>query len=96
VRKCMRAFLMALRPKETDLVCADKRRRRSLLAGSSGKTFETYTFTTGLELRFAIRIRFADEQDTIKTFQLVRRILPPLAAEPCPPSWTPAPRLPGC
>jgi hypothetical protein len=54
------------------------------------------SFTPGLELRFAVRIRFADEQDTIKTFQLIRRILPPLAAEPCPPSWTLAPRPPGC
>ncbi len=54
------------------------------------------TFTPGLELQFVVRIRVADEQDTIKTFPVTRRILPPLAAEPCPPSFTLAPRPPGC
>jgi hypothetical protein len=53
-------------------------------------------FVPGLELRFAIRIRFADEQDTVEIFPVVRRILPPVAAEPCPPSFTLAPRPPGC
>jgi hypothetical protein len=54
------------------------------------------TFKPGLELNFTVRIRFGDEQDTIKTFPITRRILPPLAAEPCPPSFTLAPRPPGC
>jgi hypothetical protein len=54
------------------------------------------TFRPGLELQFDVRIRFADEQDTIETFTVARRILPPLAAEPCPPSFTLAPRPPGC
>jgi hypothetical protein len=54
------------------------------------------SFTPGLELVFDVRIRFADEQDTIKTIPITRRILPPLAAEPCPPTWTLAPRPPGC
>jgi hypothetical protein len=53
-------------------------------------------FVPGLELRFAVRVRFADEQDNIRNFTVVRRILPPLAAEPCPPGWTLAPRPPGC
>ena len=53
-------------------------------------------FVPGLELRFDVRIRFAEEQDNIKNFTVVRRILPPLAAEPCPPSWTLTPRPPGC
>jgi hypothetical protein len=53
-------------------------------------------FTPGLELQFNVRIRFADEQDSIRTFPIIRRILSPLAAEPCPPSWTLAPRPPGC
>jgi hypothetical protein len=54
------------------------------------------TFTPGLEFRFAVRIRFADAEDTVKTFPVARRILPPSAVEPCPPSWTLAPRPPGC
>jgi hypothetical protein len=53
-------------------------------------------FKPGLEFLFAIRIRFSDEQDTVRTFPIVRRILPPVAAEPCPPEWTLAPRPPGC
>jgi hypothetical protein len=53
-------------------------------------------FTPGLELQFDVRIQFADEQDTIKAFPVARRILPPLAAEPCPPSFALAPRPPGC
>jgi hypothetical protein len=53
-------------------------------------------FVPGLELRFDVRIRFADEQDNIKHFSVVRRILPPLAAEPCPPSWSLAPRPASC
>jgi hypothetical protein len=54
------------------------------------------TFTPGLEFRFAVRIRFADAEDTVKTFPVARRILPPSAVEPCPPSWTLAPPPPGC
>jgi hypothetical protein len=69
----------------------------TLKARASGVTDgKEDSFTPGLELKFAVRIRFADEQDTIKTFTVIRRILPPLAAEPCPPAWTLAPRPPGC
>jgi hypothetical protein len=57
---------------------------------------KTNSFVPGLELQFAVRIRFADDQDTIKTFSVIRRILPALAAEPCPPTWTLATRPPGC
>lgn len=53
-------------------------------------------FTPGVELNFLVRIRFADEQDTIKTFSIVRRILAPLAVEPCPPAFTLVPRPAGC
>jgi hypothetical protein len=54
------------------------------------------SFKPGLEFLFAVRIQFSDEQDTIRTFPVVRRIIPPVAAEPCPPEWTLAPRPPGC
>ncbi|MGL3104914.1 hypothetical protein [Bradyrhizobium sp. BR 1432] len=54
------------------------------------------SFTPGIELQFAVRIRFADQEDSIKTFTVARRILSPLAAEPCPPSWTLAPVPAGC
>jgi hypothetical protein len=54
------------------------------------------SFKPGLEFLFAVRIRFSDEQDSIKTFPIVRRIIPPVAAEPCPPERTLAPRPPGC
>jgi hypothetical protein len=68
-----------------------------LKASVSGVTDGKYnSFTPGLEMQFAVRIRFADDQDTIKTFTFTRRILPPLAAEPCPPAWTLAPRPSGC
>jgi hypothetical protein len=53
-------------------------------------------FLPGLELQFSVRIRFADEQDTIRTFSVTRRFLPPLAAEPCPPTWTLIPLPTGC
>jgi hypothetical protein len=33
------------------------------------------SLTPGLELQFTLRIRFADEQDTIQTFSIVRRII---------------------
>lgn len=36
-------------------------------------------FTPGLELEFTVRIRFSDEQDSISSIRIVRRILPPLA-----------------
>jgi hypothetical protein len=36
----------------------------------------------GLELRFDIRIRFSGMEDNIKTFTVVRQILPPTAREP--------------
>ncbi|MDH2343238.1 hypothetical protein [Bradyrhizobium sp. SSUT77] len=53
-------------------------------------------FVPGLELRFDVRVRVAEQQDNIKTFVIARRILPPLAAEPCPPSWTLVAQPPGC
>jgi archaellum component FlaF (FlaF/FlaG flagellin family) len=31
-------------------------------------------FQSGVELQFAVRIRFGDDQDTVRTFNLVRRI----------------------
>jgi hypothetical protein len=67
---------------------------KALVAGATDGNDDR--FTPGIELMFDVRIRFADEQDTIKTFRVVRRFLPALAAEPCPPSWTLAPRPPGC
>jgi hypothetical protein len=33
------------------------------------------SFTPGLELQFSIRIQFADEEDTVKTIRIVRRIV---------------------
>lgn len=54
------------------------------------------SFTPGLEFQFHVRIRFADELDTVRTFPITRRILPPAAAEPCPPSFVLGPRPPGC
>jgi hypothetical protein len=53
-------------------------------------------FVAGLELRFDIRIRFSGMDDNIRTFTVVRQILPPTAREPCPPSWTLVPRAPDC
>jgi hypothetical protein len=53
-------------------------------------------FVAGLELRFDIRIRFSGMEDNIRTFSVVRQILPPTAREPCPPSWTLVPRAPDC
>jgi hypothetical protein len=54
------------------------------------------SFVPGLELGFDVRIRLADQRDKIQSLHIVRRILPPLAAEPCPPSWTLTPRPAGC
>lgn len=54
------------------------------------------SFTPGLGLQFVVRLRLADEKDSIKTFSVIRRILPPLATEPCLPSWTLGPRPVGC
>jgi hypothetical protein len=34
-------------------------------------------FTPGVELQFAIRIRFADEQDTVRAFDIIRRVRRP-------------------
>jgi hypothetical protein len=53
-------------------------------------------FVAGLELRFDIRVRFSGMEDNIRTFTVVRQILPPTAREPCPPSWTLVPRAPDC
>jgi hypothetical protein len=36
-------------------------------------------FRPGIELEFTVRIRFADQQDTIDQLSIVRRILPPAA-----------------
>jgi hypothetical protein len=33
------------------------------------------SLTPGLELQFTLRIRFADEQDTVRPFSVVRRIM---------------------
>jgi hypothetical protein len=35
------------------------------------------SFTPGVELQFAVRIRVADEQDTVQTFNIIRRVRRP-------------------
>jgi hypothetical protein len=84
---------LSLSPMGTIVPKGVGRLRASVSGVTDGKD---NSFTPGLELVFDVRIRFADEQDTIKTIPITRRILPPLAAEPCPPAWTLAPRPPGC
>ncbi len=42
------------------------------------------SLTPGIELEFNVRIRFADQQDTIVPIPVVRRILTPLAERPQP------------
>lgn len=69
----------------------------SLKARLSGVTDgKDNRFVPGLELRFSVRIRFADEQDNVRTYTVAPRISPKSAAEPCPPSWTLVPRQPNC
>jgi hypothetical protein len=50
--------------------------KATLSAATDGKSEQ---FHPGLELEFTVRIRFADQQDTIDQFSIVRRILPPSA-----------------
>jgi hypothetical protein len=42
------------------------------------------SLTPGIELEFNVRIRFADQRDTIVAIPIIRRILPPLAERPQP------------
>jgi hypothetical protein len=39
-------------------------------------------FRPGLELEFSVRIRFADQQDTVEQFNILRRILPAAGSPP--------------
>jgi hypothetical protein len=50
---------------------------KATLAGATDGKWNS--LTPGLELEFTVRIRFADQQDTIEQRSIVRRILPPLA-----------------
>jgi hypothetical protein len=52
----------------------------TLMANLAGATDgKSDSLTPGLELEFTVRIRFADQQDTVEQQTVVRRILPPLA-----------------
>jgi hypothetical protein len=53
----------------------------TLAGASDGKSD---SLTPGIELEFNVRIRFADQRDTIVAIPVVRRILPPLAERPQP------------
>jgi hypothetical protein len=55
---------------------------KATLSGVTDGKFEQ--FRPGLELEFTVRIRFADQEDTIEPISIVRRILPPLADRPQP------------
>jgi hypothetical protein len=50
---------------------------KATLAGATDGKWDS--LTPGLELEFTVRIRFADQQDTVEQRSIVRRILPPLA-----------------
>jgi hypothetical protein len=50
---------------------------KATLSGVTDGRFEQ--FRPGVELEFTVRIRFADQQDTVEQISIVRRILPPLA-----------------
>lgn len=50
---------------------------KATLAGATDGKFDS--LTPGIELEFNVRVRFADQQDTILPVPVVRRILPPLA-----------------
>src|ERR1700722_1989538 len=53
---------------------------KATLAGVTDGKFEQ--FKPGLSLEFTVRIRFADQQDTIKESTIVRRILAPTGGDP--------------
>jgi hypothetical protein len=55
---------------------------KATLAGATDGKSDS--LTPGIELEFNVRIRFADQQDTIVPIPVVRRILPPLAERPQP------------
>jgi hypothetical protein len=55
---------------------------RATLAGATDGKSDS--LTPGIELEFNVRIRFADQRDTIVAIPVVRRILPPLAERPQP------------
>jgi hypothetical protein len=55
--------------------------KATLAAATDGKSDR---LTPGIELEFNVRIRFADQRDTIVAIPVVRRILPPLAERPQP------------
>lgn len=50
---------------------------KATLAGATDGKWDS--LTPGIELEFTVRIRFADQQDTVEQIPIVRRILPPLA-----------------
>jgi hypothetical protein len=50
---------------------------KATLAGATDGKWDS--LTPGLELEFTVRIRFADQQDTVEQIPIIRRILPPLA-----------------
>jgi hypothetical protein len=50
---------------------------KATLSGVTDGRFEQ--FRPGIELEFTVRVRFADQQDTIEQISIVRRILPPSA-----------------
>jgi hypothetical protein len=55
---------------------------KATLAGATDGKSDS--LTPGIELEFNVRIRFADQRDTIVAIPVVRRILPPLAERPQP------------
>jgi hypothetical protein len=57
---------------------------KATLAGATDGKSDS--LTPGIELEFNVRIRFADQRDTIVAIPVVRRILPPLTerAQPTP------------
>lgn len=65
----------AIAPKGTGTV-------KATLAGTTDGKSDS--LTPGIELGFNVRIRFADQRDTIMQIPIVRRILPPLADRPQP------------
>jgi hypothetical protein len=55
---------------------------KATLAGATDGKSDS--LTPGIELEFNVRIRFADQRDTIVAIPVVRRILSPLAERPQP------------
>jgi hypothetical protein len=49
---------------------------KATLAGATDGKWDS--IAPGLELEFTVRIRFADQQDTVEQRSIIRRILPPL------------------